>query len=307
MRKLYLAEVPPIIMRWILSFLTDREQRVIVAGTTSCWKPVTSGVPQGSVLGPTLFLTFINDLPDDIKHSFLNMFADDSKMSKRVDNITEASPDLQKDINNAIAWGNENSIDFNAKKFEVIHFGKRKTIRFQYTANGQPIPEKSSVRDLGVLINNELSFGGQCSSAVSKASRIMSMLKRTFSHFTVKSLTVLFRTYILPILEYCAPIWAPYHQKDICRLENVQRKASKLVGSIRSLPYPKRLKMLGLTSLAERRLKLDLTETFKFISGHYGPEGRNLFDVDYNCRNAPRIKKNVFELISEKTFSQTEL
>ena len=119
-------------------------------------------------------------------------------------------------------------------------------------------------RDLGVMISNDLKWGCQTQKAANQANAVLGILKRTFSYWTPDSLKTLYISFVRPHLEYASSAWSPYQKKDIATLENVQRRATKLVPSLKNFSYEKRLEIIGLTTLHERRIRGDSIQFFKF-------------------------------------------
>ena len=141
---------------WIEGFISNRYQQVLVEGKLSRKEKVISGVPQGTVLGPLLFLIFINDLESSLKHSILRIFADDSKIVKEVENEHDHQK-LQTDLNIAIDWASRNNMELNQKKFQLIQYGKEH-LKTPYIADNVPINKESVVKDLGVHMSEDLSW-----------------------------------------------------------------------------------------------------------------------------------------------------
>ena len=140
--------------RWIHCFLTNRTQQVLVHGSRSSEKQVKSGVPQGSVLGPLLFLILIGDIDQDIADAFLSSFADDTRIGNKITS-PEDSKALQADLDKIYTWTTENNMELNGDKFECLRYGPDKELQSttQYTSNtGIQIQEKDHVKDLGVTI-----------------------------------------------------------------------------------------------------------------------------------------------------------
>ena len=130
------------------------------------------------------------------------------------------------------------------------------------------LEETSSERDLGIIIDSNLNWKEQTNSAISKAYSAFGILKRTFTYWTPYTFKILFNTFVRPHLEYCAPVWNPHNKSQITALESVQRKASKIVPSIRSMPYEARLKVLKQTTFAQRRKRGDQIMYYKIHHGH---------------------------------------
>ena len=250
------------IIHWIEQFLTNRQQKVSVRGTESEWADVLSGVPQGSVLGPLLFVLFINDLPDHIK-SDINMFADDTKIYAKINNDNDKLH-LQEDLDNLHTWSERWLLRFNAKKCKKMHMGHNNT-GASYHLNNIPLDDTNEEKDLGVVFTNDCKPSKQCAKAAVRAMNCLRVVKRTFKHFDCDSFKVLYKCYVRPHLEYSVQAWSPYLKKDIKALEKIQHRATKMIPKLRHLTYDKRLKSLGILSLEKRRIRGDLIETFKIL------------------------------------------
>jgi hypothetical protein len=257
----------PKTVAWLKAFLSNRSQRVVFRAAKSTPQPVVSGVPQGSVMGPFLFLLYVNDM-DSLVSSQLLKFADDLKLFRRIPrqmpNI-EANI-LQSDINALETWSVENALRFNAAKCSVLHFG-RSNLEFPYQLSSEVLNACSQIKDLGVVITSDLKWSEHCLSVATKANQMLGMVRRNIKHFTRASLIMLIKSLIRPHLEYAVQVWRPYYQKDIELLEKVQRRATKLLPSIRHLPYHERLEYLQLQSLETRRLRADLILLYQIVHG----------------------------------------
>ena len=255
------------LLQWCISFVTGRKQRVIMGKYISEWKPVLSGIFQGSCLGPTFFIIFNNDMPDKMKH-FIKLFADDTKLIAIINNLQD-NLSFQLDINAASKWTSDWHMRFNEDKCKIMHIMKKRKqdqYKHSYTLNDKDLVETVSERDLGVIISNDLKWKTQCETAASKANSTLGMLKRTFSYWNLSSLKTLYTSFVRPQLEIFSSVWNPYRKKDIKKLESVQRRATKLVPSIRKLPYDIRLIRLGLTRLTDRRDRGMLIDFYKIYN-----------------------------------------
>jgi len=255
------------VLHWIRHFLTGRRQRVAVAGAFSTWIEVLSGVPQGSVLGPILFVCFINDMPDVVE-SFVYMYADDSKIFRKVDFIYEAES-LQRDLDSLQEWECKWQLRFNVNKCKVMHFGGSRNSHVKYFMKGSALQETTEEKDLGIWINNDLKFSTHVAKAVSKANQILGLIRRSFTHIDCQLMKLLFTALVRPHLEYGNVIWHPFLQKDIQMLEKVQHRATRMVPGLAKMQYEDRLKLMNLPSLAYRRLRGDAIEVFKYMHGVY--------------------------------------
>jgi hypothetical protein len=251
------------VLCWIKSWLSSRRQRVGIKGKFSEWIEVISGVPQGSVLGPLLFLIYINDIDEGIV-SKISKFADDTKLCKEIRNDEDAKI-LQEDLRKLSQWSEEWQMLFNIDKCSVMHIGKQEDIH-GYELNGKELRVSEEERDLGVIVHRSLKSARQCSEAAKKANRILGMVKRTIVSRDKEIMMRIYKTVVRPHLEYCVQAWSPHLKKDIEILERVQRRATKMVKGCQRLSYEERLEYCGLTTLEKRRVRGDLIETFKLMT-----------------------------------------
>ena len=276
------------LLGWIEQFLKARTMRVGVRGAYSNWIQVLSGVPQGSVLGPLLFLLFVNDLPNWIVSS-LKMFADDTKMWRSL-KTEKDRVSLQQDLDNILNWSNRWLLKFNPSKCKVMHIGKGEKADYYMTddeGNKVKVEEVTEEKDLGVYISNDMKPTIQCRKAADKAKSVLAMVKRNFKNLDIDDFLIIYKTYIRPHLEYCVQAWSPHLIKDVQCLEKVQRAATKIVPSIKNLKYEDRLQKLGLTTLERRRCRGDLIETFKILTNRENIDSQQFFhstDTGHNLR-----------------------
>ena len=210
-----------------------------VNGAKSGWAAVTSGVPQGTVLGPLLFVVFVNDLPDVVSSS-IKMFADDTKIYRSVSQASDICL-LQSDLDALVEWSARWQLPFNHEKCKSLHLG-RLNDRHVYHMGDTRLIQTAVEKDLGVQVDNCPKFREQAAAAISKASRILSVIHRSFANIDETTLPLLFRTLVRPHLEYANTVWGPFNREDQRRVERVQRRATKLVASIRDRPYEERLR-----------------------------------------------------------------
>lgn len=261
---------------WVQNWLRDRTQRVVVGGVCSEQGIVGSGVPQGSVLGPLLFLIYINDLDRDIE-STLVKFADDTKLGGLANSL-ESTKVIQEDLNRIQKWSETWQMKFNITKCKVLHVGN-KNVRQDYFMGGTKLECAQVEKDLGVIVDQSLSSSSQCAAAVKKANRMLGYIAKSIEYKSKDVILSLYNTFVRPHLEYCVQFWGPYHKKDIEALEKVQRRATRLIPCIKDKSYEERLKMLNLFKLSKRRLRGDLIETFKFLKGINKVNYRRFFRV----------------------------
>ena len=258
---------------WIEQWLTDRRQRVVVDGEVSNWKSVLSGVPQGSVLGPILFLIYINDLDDSITSNVLK-FADDTKLFRKV-NTDGDKQHLQNDLDRLVKWSEKWQMLFNFGKCKCLHTGHR-NLNVNYKMGDTVLGTTVKEKDLGVTISADMKVSEQCGIAASKGNKILGLIRRNITYKGKKLIIPLYKAIVRPHLEYCIQAWRPYRKKDIDTLERIQRRATKMIPELRDLSYEERLKECGLTTLETRRLRGDQIEVFKILNGYENID-RNMF------------------------------
>ena len=250
------------LLTWLQAWLTNRQMFVRVQGSLSDAVEMCCGVPQGSVLGPLLFLIYINDLPRNLSSPLL-MFADDCKIWRSVV-VPNDRQLLQNDLNSLYNWSVVNDLPINIDKCAVISL--RSTTQFQYMLENHIIPCTSEQKDLGIIIQNDLGNSRQCEKATCKANYTLGLLRRLFGQFSVKNAVKLISLYIRPHLEYAVAVWSPWLKKDIAILEAPQRRATKMIKGFSHLSYECRLKSLNLFSVNYRRLRGDMILTYKILT-----------------------------------------
>ena len=252
------------LLKWVEDWLSERKQRVVINGKASNWRDVLSGVPQGSVLGPILFIIYVNDIDDGLTCK-ISKFADDTKITSRVTTSVEKL-DLQSNLNQLIRWAEKWQMQFNVDKCKVLHIGSNND-QTKYSLNGSELCKVNNEKDLGIIISNDLKPGKHISEVVKTANKIAGFIGRAFDYKSEKVILTLYNSLVRPHLEYCVQFWSPYFRKDVDKLERVQRRVTKMIPRLRNKPYDERLKELGLFSLSKRRLRGDLIEIFKMFRG----------------------------------------
>jgi hypothetical protein len=267
------------ILSWITNFLSGRMQRVVVNGKKSEWADVLSGIPQGSVLGPILFVLFINDLPDAIQGT-AKLFADDTKVFTQVLN-SEDCERLQGDLSRLCQWLEQWLLRFNASKCKVLHLG-RANPQHQYTmtdaaGNESVVTEVVEEKDLGVTFDTTLKFSKHISLITNTANKVVGAIRRGFSFMDQDMFCRLYKALVRPHLEYANCVWCPVLKRDKELLERVQRRATKLVPGLTDLSYSDRLRALNLPTLVYRRKRGDMIETYKILNGFEDIRSDSLF------------------------------
>jgi ribonucleases P/MRP protein subunit RPP40 len=254
-------------LKWIKDWLTDRKQWVSVNGFMSNEANVSSGVPQGSVLGPILFIIYINDIDDMVEEiiEILRKFADDTKLAKMIKNSSDRNR-LQECLDKLCEWGRLWSMEFNTKKCKVLHFG-RQNPKYEYSMNGEILACVENERDIGIKITSNLKPSEHCQEAVGKARSVLGQISRCFHYRDKHVFLRLYLQYVRPHLEFSSAAWSPWLTADITALEQVQSKAIGMISGIQARDYPGKLKELSLWSLEKRRIMLDLMQMYKIVYG----------------------------------------
>ena len=247
---------------------------------------VTSGVPQGSVLGPVLFVIYVNELPS-LVNSTMKLFADDAKMYRKAANSSDVQW-LQEDIDKLSDWSKDWLLEINISKCKVMHIGTT-NLKEDYTmkmpmGGRQKLKVTEVERDLGVHISNKLSATPHCEAAAKKASCALRQLKMAFPTLRESNFKTLFTTYVRPHIEYGIQAVGPFLKKDIKLLEATQRRATKLVRGFGQLPYQERLKRLKMLSVESRLKRGDLIEAYKILTEKMAINPKQLFRINQDNR-----------------------
>ena len=213
---------------WITGFLTDRRQSVVIDGINSDFCPVESGVPQGSVLGPSLFLFYINDIPVGIS-SKVRLFADDTTCYQAI-RSSEDQQSLQQDLNRLAEWEQTWSMAFHPQKCSVLCITKNKTTRTPtYTLHGHLLEQVNNVKYLGITISKDLKWNAHIDNTRNKASRTLGFLRRNLKISNKKIKDTAYKALVRPSLEYASSVWDPHTIQHSTALEKVQRRAARWV------------------------------------------------------------------------------
>ena len=270
---------------WIKSFLSGRKMCVSVGGCSSRMVDVTSGVPQGSVLGPVLFLVYVNSLADNLESNWYS-FADDYKLyvslprKGHFDRVGMLQRDLDRIFTVAESW----NLKLNPRKCVVMRFGGSGVMGEDYpVASGYFLGDTEIERvlkhkDLGVVVDRSLKFHLHTDVTARKASGMANNLLRSTVCREMAFMVALFISHVRPLLDYCSPVWNLGYVADVKKLENVQRRWTKQIAGFEELDYGARLRRAGLYSIAGRRLRSDLVKVWKIFHGLCSAELESLVD-----------------------------
>ena len=294
--KLYELGVRRKVLTWITQFLKNRKQVVRINGHISDHQWVVSGVPQGSVLGPLLFIIMMIDINHFAKSGLLS-YADDTKIWMSADE----RENLQKELDKICRWIEENNMLLNGKKFEQLPIGKKGEQNIFKTHEDQEIERKTEVKDLGVFISDDMKFNYHISQMVGKGKRLANWALRTFRTRKTFPLKIVLKSLIVPILEYASVVWSPNNATLIDLIESVQASFTsrmeefntfdeELGMNVCTTKYWERLKKLKIYSHQRRRERYMIIFMYKIMIGAYPNPGFDLLSTTYDERNGIKVK-----------------
>ena len=255
------------VLKWMESYLNGREMRTVIKDVKSEWRAVESGVPQGSVLAPILFLIYINDMPEGVK-SYINLFADDAKLCRQVKNKEDCNI-LQEDLNKIWRWSNKWEMKFNVDKSHVMEMGKsgKRPDGTYKLGDGAILKKVSKEKDLGVTILDNNQPESHVNKIFGETYNLIRNIRLAFHYMDKEMMKKLITTMIRPKLEYAGVVWSPHKKKHIKKLERIQRIATKMVPELAGLTYEERLRVMNLPTLEQRRERGDLIQVYKLMNG----------------------------------------
>lgn len=256
------------ICNWVEMFLSNRSQMVVINGVQSNWESIKSGVPQGSVLGPVLFLLFINDLPEEVLSELL-LYADDAKIYRTI-KCEDDTVQLQRDLHAMSLWSDTWLLSFHPDKLKKITLSRNDfQVERRYCVGGDLVRNVDMEVDLGVCIDTDLNFDEQRKVKIEKANGMVGAMRRAFKFLDSYTFKKIYKPMVRSHLETAIPVWFPYLNKDINLLESVQKRATKMVPGTKGMEYEERLRFLELPTLVYRRHRGDLIEMYKMLNGLY--------------------------------------
>jgi hypothetical protein len=259
------------LLRWFGSYLTNRYQRVTALGATSESLPISSGVPQGSILGPALFLLYVNDLPDAVKTNNIAMFADDTKTYQEIKSVDDVAS-LQDDLDRLDAWSNSSGLAFNGEKCKTQRITRKVNIvDSTYCFKGKNLELVNAECDLGVWISNNLTWNKHVYEQTARANKLLGYIKRNTSFIKLSAVRrSIYLALVRPLVAYATQIWAPQSIDLIIKVERIQRRSTKYILNLPYLcpvSYSERLKSLHLLPLTYWHEYLDMVFFFKMMHG----------------------------------------
>ena len=272
LRKLKSLGIRGQLGRWLVSFLLNRQQTVVVDGQRSHPHPVISGIPQGSVLGPFLFLVLIGDIDGEIVSSFLSSFADDTRIGHPIEEEEDAQK-LQEDLEKVYKWAKSNNMQFNDEKFELLRYKpKQQNPRLLHSttyksSSGSVINEKEHITDLGIHLSSDTTFKYHIDRKISAMKSKVSWILRTFKTRANLPMLTLWKQLVLSEHDYCCQIWSPTRAGETQALEAVQKSFVRKIDGARGMSYWEQLKSLKLYSLQRRRERYIIIYIWRILEG----------------------------------------
>ena len=269
MYKLKALSVTGKLLRWIHSFLSNRKQQVVVDGKSSKITDVKSGVPQGTVLGPLLFLIYIHDIGNNIS-AIKKVYVDDTKVKKGVKTEDDVEI-LQADLDKIYQWAKDNNMTFNGKKFQVMRYGQNEELKnntLYLTEDANEVIERfETVKDLGVIMSEDATFNEHIEAVAKKVRQKTGWVLRTFFSRNQNFMKTMFKTLIVPHVDYCSQLWMPTTPKGIETIEKLQKHFFNRIPPIRQLNYWDQLKEMKMLSLQRRQERYRILYTWKILEG----------------------------------------
>ena len=258
--------------RLLKNYLTGRFQRVVLNGQTSSWRPVLAGVPQGSILGPLLFLIYINDLPNELK-SNAKLFADDTSLFTIVKDKYESANVLNNDLSLISRWAHNGKMLFNPdpnKPPQEVIFSRKKQSQNHpsISLNNIQVERASYQKHLGIILDEKLNFKQHVDNAILKVNKGISVIKKLRYSLPRKSLIIIYKAFLRPLIDYGDIIYDQPQNESFCeKIESVQYKAAlAITGAIQGTSRDKIYKELGIESLKNRRWYKRLCCMFKIMN-----------------------------------------
>lgn len=279
------------ILDWISNYLSNRSQRVFIGRSLSHPNMVTSGVPQGSVLGPLLFLVYVNDITENLL-SIARLFADDTSLAATTSNIPDLEGILNHDLNEIDKWSKQWLVSFNPNKTEVLYFGNDNPPVLEF--GNTILTTIDSHKHLGITLDDDCKWHSHINNIITSASKLIGIMRKL--KFTVrrKTLNQIYISFLRPILEYGSVVWDNCSQYEKDRLEKIQLEAARIVtGTTRSISINNLYREIGWITLENRRKYLKMILTFKI---------KNSMVPDYLVDLFPRPVGNQYNLRNQNDF-----
>ena len=314
--KLKQIGIRGVLLEWFRDYLQNRLQRVVIRGQNSDWGEIKAGVPQGSVLGPLLFLIYINDIVNGV-NSNIRLFADDTTLYISVDdpnnvtNATDAATQLNDDMITIKSWADQWLVTFNPTKTKTMTITNKKVEHPPLYFDNTELKSVKEHKHLGLTFKSNLSWSSHTSEIVQNGSKMCDVLKKFKYQIDRKSLETIYFSFIRPKLEYACSVWDDCTERDKIALDNVQHNAARIVtGAKKGTSHALVHDELQWPSLSERRTQFKLKHMHRIVhntapsylsdilpakvnvGARYNFRDNNNF-VQFNC-NTVKFSKSLF-------------
>ena len=280
--KLHKCGITGSLLTWLTNYLSDRYQRVVLNGQFSSWMLIQAGVPQGSVLGPLLFLIFINDITYVVKHCQIRMFADDTSLFIEVDDRIRTAELIEQDLEAISAWAKSWLVKFSPPKTESLIISNKSNLAEHppIHMDGSALKEVTHHKHVGIILSRDLSWHNHICSIEKKARSVLNRLSQFKYTLDRRSLERVYMSNIRPIMEYGDVIWAGGNQTDLERLDMIQKDAARVVTGATARCSTELLSIdVSWPSLQSRRRYHRLHLFYKIVNGLSPPYLRGLLPV----------------------------
>ena len=253
-------------LKWLESYLTNRQQRVVLNSSKSAFLPIKSGVPQGSVLGPLLFLLYINDIADNLS-SLTRLFADDSSISSSSHNLSVIENELNSDLTKLSKWAKDWLVTFNPNKTDIMLFTNRFVDIFPNVLfDNKQLQFVDTHKHLGVTLSSDGKWGAHIENLITKCTKMLGILRKLKFILSRTCLNRMYLSFVRPILEYADIVWDGMTDNQCNRLEIVQSEAARIVtGLTRSVKLESLYNEVGWAPLMQRRNEHKLINFFNIV------------------------------------------
>jgi hypothetical protein len=255
--------------RWLFNFLSGRFIQVLVKGRKSSKSSLVSGVPQGSVIGPIIFLIYISDIAEGINANTL-VYVDDTKLKQKIKSEEDVEL-LQEELNKLYSWGEKNNMEFNNKKFQVLRYGANSQLKDEteyFTGNFDEVIERfETLRDLGIKMSEDASFTEHIENICKKVRQKCGWLYRTFYTRNPVFMRHMFNSLVQPHIDYCSQLWMPQEGPNLDKIEKLLRDFTRKLPGMGQLNYWERLKSLKMNSEQRRMERYQILYVWKIMEG----------------------------------------